>query len=614
MHRLKQIIAILVLTLVSMPAHAQIRVLSYNIAQFNGDANAMASVLTEASLDDSHGFAVPVSIFLFQEVEEDELPILQKVVGPKYTMGTFTDQNDSSWGGAQAMFYLSTQFVEDIASHQDIYTYASRHADRWGLDVNGYEERLYVYSMHLKASTGSANQELRRAGAENVRDDIMLLPDSSKIIVVGDMNFYTPTEPGYQWFIEAGDGQIVDPLGNGAWSSGTHALKHTQSPLQTQSGGLIGGGMDDRFDFQFVSPSMIDGGGFDLIGGTYRGFGNDGQHYNDSINSGNNYYYPGDVARGNALADLLFIASDHIPVIADYMIPAKMAWDIASGDRVLVDAVTSVDISIDNVAPVIVSQGADALHADVVVDGDLVANESLSVLALQPQLLSIPIDTSNAYDWSATLTITSTSVDTDQTPIVSNIEGSVIEHANPSFSYFEDIDWYTHQEAFEAGTGVQTFTVLFFNYGYSGSQSLLEIDNVALPDSPLVFNGLSTDTVGQIPAQILFEIDTDGLNEGIYSFNAPLSISDEDLPGELSDISMLAIQIEITSDSSCLADLVGGQDGGDGIVDVNDLLALIGDWGLSDSPADITGAGGNPDGIVDIADLLELIAQWGPCE
>ena len=86
------------------------------------------------------------------------------------------------------------------------------------------------------------------------------------------------------------------------------------------------------------------------------------------------------------------------------------------------------------------------------------------------------------------------------------------------------------------------------------------------------------------------------------------------MPGELSDISMLAIQIEIMSDLSCLADLVGGQDGGDGIVDVNDLLALIGDWGLSDSPADITGAGGNPDGIVDIADLLELIAQWGPCE
>ena len=100
---------------ISAPSSAQIRVVSYNSAQFNGDANAMAEVLLAASNDDSHGFATPVSIFLFQEVDEAELATLQKVVGAGYTLGTFTDQNDSSWGGAQAMFYRSTQFIENTS-------------------------------------------------------------------------------------------------------------------------------------------------------------------------------------------------------------------------------------------------------------------------------------------------------------------------------------------------------------------------------------------------------------------------------------------------------------------------------------------------------------------
>jgi len=47
---------------------------------------------------------------------------------------------------------------------------------------------------------------------------------------------------------------------------------------------------------------------------------------------------------------------------------------------------------------------------------------------------------------------------------------------------------------------------------------------------------------------------------------------------------------------------------GDGVVNVNDLLGAIGDWGLSDSPADV-----NSDGTVNITDLLAMIGAWGAC-
>jgi hypothetical protein len=47
----------------------------------------------------------------------------------------------------------------------------------------------------------------------------------------------------------------------------------------------------------------------------------------------------------------------------------------------------------------------------------------------------------------------------------------------------------------------------------------------------------------------------------------------------------------------------------DGYVNVSDLLAVIDQWGSTDSDADING-----DGIVNVTDLLEVIGNWGACE
>jgi hypothetical protein len=52
----------------------------------------------------------------------------------------------------------------------------------------------------------------------------------------------------------------------------------------------------------------------------------------------------------------------------------------------------------------------------------------------------------------------------------------------------------------------------------------------------------------------------------------------------------------------------GADINGDEIVGVDDLLALIATWGLTDSPADVNG-----DGLVDTVDLLLVLAAWGPC-
>ena len=47
---------------------------------------------------------------------------------------------------------------------------------------------------------------------------------------------------------------------------------------------------------------------------------------------------------------------------------------------------------------------------------------------------------------------------------------------------------------------------------------------------------------------------------------------------------------------------------GDGMVGVNDVLAVIDQWGVAGGPSDVNG-----DGIVDVGDLLEVVGTWGPC-
>ncbi len=306
--------------LCTLSAQAQIRVVTYNIAKCVGEQEALDQVVDAASLDDSQGDAYPVSVFVFQEVSQGKEKVLHPMLGEVYSMGTYTNRNESTGraesGGAQAMFYNSQQFEEVDDSHKDIFTGATRYADRWELKGIGENDgiSLWVYGMHLKASKGSENKEQREFGASAILEDIATLPENANVIVCGDMNFYTVREPAYQAFVKV----LIDPLGTEEWSGEDDAEKHTQSPRAERSGGLIHGSLDDRFDFQFISKSLDDGKGLDIIDGSYRAMGNDGKHYDIAINDGDNSYFSNDKERSNKLANALHNASDHIPVIVDY--------------------------------------------------------------------------------------------------------------------------------------------------------------------------------------------------------------------------------------------------------------------------------------------------------
>jgi hypothetical protein len=57
---------------------------------------------------------------------------------------------------------------------------------------------------------------------------------------------------------------------------------------------------------------------------------------------------------------------------------------------------------------------------------------------------------------------------------------------------------------------------------------------------------------------------------------------------------------------ACQAD-VAPVPGGDGTVDIDDLVAVITSWGIS-GPGDV-----NADSMTNIDDLVLVITSWGPC-
>ena len=89
------VVVALVFLFVSSIVEGDIRVVSYNTHYCSADMEAMNVVIDGASLDDSHGESIPVSIFMFQEVKSGAQKTLHGLVGETYSMATYTNAGES---------------------------------------------------------------------------------------------------------------------------------------------------------------------------------------------------------------------------------------------------------------------------------------------------------------------------------------------------------------------------------------------------------------------------------------------------------------------------------------------------------------------------------------
>ena len=382
-------IANAIFVLVVSPAFAlgQLRVVSYNTA--GGPRAGLDTVLAAIGDESVGGIAKPIDVLALQE-QSSWATTTQEIVGilnDIYGAGTYASANTdgiTSGGGRPGLIYNTTtvELHGQVAFGTVNTSNQARQTLRYQLRPVGYggEADFFVYNNHYKASSGSSNEARRSVEAMALRANVDALGDGVLAIFAGDYNIRDSDEMSYQTLLGDGAGKAYDPANApGDWhDDAAFRHLHTQAPNANPSGGLIGGGVDDRFDFQLITGEWLNEDGLDYINGSYRVFGNNGTHaLNGSINTGTG-------ASPEVLVALM-TASDHLPVVADYQLPAAMQVQVgATPATALLGSIVDIPLSVENIASVVSTMGADELDysISVVGAGSIVGGATGSLLAL----------------------------------------------------------------------------------------------------------------------------------------------------------------------------------------------------------------------------------------
>ncbi|MEO8168678.1 MAG: T9SS type A sorting domain-containing protein, partial [bacterium] len=291
-------------------AYDTLRVVSYNLLNYPGTTSGIRNPEYRKIM-----FGLNPDLLVVQEMtsiaamSEFHTNVMNVVAPGLFTYVGFHNGPDTDNGlyfRTDKWIFIDTTYI--TTALRDIAEYVVR-------PINS-SETLHVFSMHLKASSGSANEQSRLAEVTILRNYLSNLAAGTNFIIVGDYNIYSGAEPAWQKLIgsEANNiGQSTDPINMPAstWNNAAYAQYHTQSPRVRAFGGGSTGGMDDRFDIILTSSSMSGR----VVAGTYKPYGNDGNHYNDSINRLPNAAVP------DSIANALHNASDHIPITARFVFP-----------------------------------------------------------------------------------------------------------------------------------------------------------------------------------------------------------------------------------------------------------------------------------------------------
>lgn len=284
-------------------------IMTYNLLNYPGSTGSSREPSYRTIID-----AVNPDIVVCQEVLQSTgannfLSNVLNYSASNYSMATFIDGYDTD----NSLYYKSAkfQFISNTAistSLRDINQFLLKHI------ASG--DSLYIYSVHLKAGNTSSDETQREGEVDDLRAVTDAFPAGKYFLVCGDFNIYSGSETAYQKMVTNGsnaNGKFNDLLSlSGSWNNSSYAIHHTQSPRTTSFGGGATGGLDDRFDMLLFSTAITQTGGFDIVPNTYKAFGNDGQHYNQALNT------PPYTMYSSTIASALHDASDHLPVVVTF--------------------------------------------------------------------------------------------------------------------------------------------------------------------------------------------------------------------------------------------------------------------------------------------------------
>jgi hypothetical protein len=417
-------------------AQAQLRIVTYNTATAAPRNNTLTArsgadtVLAAIGAETMGGIAQPIDVLLLQEQFSMEtstqsfVDLLNDIYDPidrtmyarsivnGFASADFIPPPDTGAGGRPGLVYntRSVSLIDEVAFGIANGSNQARQTLRYQLRPLGYDSSadFYVYNDHYKAGSTSNDKDRRLIEAQSVRNNADALGQGAHIIYAGDYNIRSSTETMYTELLAAGNGEAFDPIDMpGTWhESSSMRITHTQSPAtSSQFSGQALSGVDDRFDFQLFSDEFQDGEGLSYLPGSYHAFGNNATHNccNSPITSGTG-------AAPNVLTALT-TASDHLPVVADYQLPAMMDAQLAPiPPTVSQGALVNINVMIENIANVLTSNGADELDYTLSVSGDLFGNATGTDFALgNANTHQVTLDTSAMGPRNGTITVTSSS-------------------------------------------------------------------------------------------------------------------------------------------------------------------------------------------------------------
>lgn len=241
--------------------------------------------------------------------------------------------------------------------------------------VAGDTIKLVCIVAHPKA--GMNYQSERRALMQVAMDYVNTHYADDNVLIMGDFNMYRASETGYQLLTRTYSNPnvlFVDPLANaggvGEWNSNIQfAPFHTQSTRRYSDECFSSGGLDDRFDFILMSDEIYMGfNRIKYLNESFHAVGNDGRHFDQSIDQNGNDAVP------PVVAEALFDGSDHLPVTLKLSVFAHLDVDEHLGESFLVypnpadDQITVTingDYRITNVFGQIMLTGHESQNIDV---------------------------------------------------------------------------------------------------------------------------------------------------------------------------------------------------------------------------------------------------------
>jgi endonuclease/exonuclease/phosphatase family metal-dependent hydrolase len=308
---MKTLTSLLALLLVSAIVTAQqaapqqsvtIRVCTYNVVNYTDTATparkkSLQTVLAQIQPDFLilQGFTTSGALNDFK----------RKVIAPinEHLTGLFAADNELLYDSSKATIHGTLIEVN-----------GGRSTIGWIMRLKATGDTIRFYGMNLQEGSAAAHLTLRSFQASLLRRELDRLRPGALFLLAGGFNIASSSDSAYQRLTLPSDstlgmGQSVDPIDRpGDWQGNTGFTElHTSSSRVRAFDSGLGGGLHDRFDQILVSAMLLP----HYKAGSYTTFGNDGHHFNDSINSMPN------LAVDSATAQALHDASDHLPVYLD---------------------------------------------------------------------------------------------------------------------------------------------------------------------------------------------------------------------------------------------------------------------------------------------------------